>query len=369
MGVCATAAHPSVHSRPQHLLASRPAFETAIADVVLDRACGFPVRVTPILTLSRPHLTPSPPPPPPPAATPSSFYASGMCTHPNAHLPLASCRICTAFTPIYSALTPRSVAKLLVLHRMIDFASRILSPTGRRRVLLAVRAVLALVLAGNCVGIVSNAVCSVFSVQLVSLWSTLSDAQARGASHSFPPAAAAAHANFHLIPPVFQSIHPPNPCLPKPMPSLAQLILQPAFSYTARCGLRVFLASILGAIVSKTKSALHSPSASLYSYILSGVCSHGHYCRICGLSFHVRHATSFTRNCSSPASHEPAPAAARANHCGMAAKGRKSWCSQSISSHAAPLNSSPPPSSPPLQALLLPKMPALPPPQASGQCL
>jgi len=64
MGVCATAAHPSVHSRPQHLLASRPAFETAIADVVLDRACCFPVRpVTPILTLSRPHLTLSTPPP------------------------------------------------------------------------------------------------------------------------------------------------------------------------------------------------------------------------------------------------------------------------------------------------------------------
>jgi hypothetical protein len=104
-------------------------------------------------------------------------------------------------------LTSRSVAKLLVLHRMIDFACRTMSLVSRNRVLLATRSVFTLVVLGNSVGVVSNAVCSGFSVQLVSLYSKLSDAQARGASSShktspsFPPSPPSAAENLPSHPP------------------------------------------------------------------------------------------------------------------------------------------------------------------------
>lgn len=91
---------------------------------------------------------------------------------------------------------------------MIEFASRILSPAARHRLKLAVRGVLFLVVVGNSVGIVSNAVCSAFSVQLVSLYRDKSVAETRGDANrsffspSFSPAAVGAvkHCLTHPVP-------------------------------------------------------------------------------------------------------------------------------------------------------------------------
>jgi hypothetical protein len=250
MGVCSATAHPILQCGPKQLLvASCRDFAFERADVDLDCPCCFPVR-TPSFNFN----------------VQISYNSSQHNTHTyiqSAHRRqlrrrVLLCQACNhaaahhVHAPYLELirthllhLISRSVAKLLVLHRMIDFASRSVS-VGRRRVQLASRSVLALVLLGNAVGVVSNAVCAGLSVQLVSLFNKLSDAQARGASSSKrtqlphlsppppPPPPPSAAEICCLTRHVLQTIPPPKPCLPKPLPSLPKLTLQPAFSCTAR---------------------------------------------------------------------------------------------------------------------------------------
>jgi hypothetical protein len=209
LGICTATAHPNVHCRPQLLLASLPDLESIFAHVGLDCARGFPVRITPPVVMLVPQLRQ-------PewlflletqnwfAATPSSSHASGMQAY-------ASSLRAIVNSPVIYSRSLHSVAKLLVLHRMIEFANRLAQPAARHRLKLAVRGVLILVVVGNSVGIVSNAVCSAFSVQLVSLYRDKSDAQTRGDAHpssfiSPSPSPAAVEADCLTHPPP-QMIH------------------------------------------------------------------------------------------------------------------------------------------------------------------
>ncbi len=146
----------------------------------MDSGCSVSVRFTSrllaVATYNLSHLLTSKPavftrlPKPPP---PLSYSVEFACIRHASTLPR------THPSPSH-AIALHSIAKLLVLHRMVDFATRNLPPPYRQRALLGVRCVLALAIATNSVGVVSNAVCSAFSVQLVSLLRALANAQAQG---------------------------------------------------------------------------------------------------------------------------------------------------------------------------------------------